>query len=175
MENGTYISEEVNELFGIQSELIFSFPSMSLKKWEELGKENYLKKWLEGEGYKISSISPIENTLTANKIIFNQKFELEDFINELETEIKWNDLKGKEEAIYAEVSNDVWGYKLILQESKWRLARQIPFDCVGNSLPSGIAGISGTSGPSGMISGHTFRTNGTSSINGLAGSSSLTF
>lgn len=173
MENGTYISEEVNELFGIQSELIFSFPSTSLKKWEELGKENYLKNWLERDGYKISSISPIENTLTANKVVFNQKFELEDFINELETEIEWRDLKDKEEAICAEVSDGVWGYKLILQESKWRLARQIPFACVGNSLSSGIAGTSGTSGPSGMISGHTF-TSGISSSNGLAGSSSLT-
>lgn len=173
MKNRTYISEEVNELFGIQSELIFSFPSMGLKKWEELGKENYLKNWLELDGYKISSISPIENTLTANKVIFNQKFELEDFINELETEIKWRDTKDKDRAICAEVSDGVWGYKLILQESKWRLARQIPFACVGNSLPSGIAGMSGTSGPSGMISGHTF-TSGISSSNGLAGSSSLT-
>ncbi len=173
MENGTYISEEVNELFGIQSELIFSFPSTSLKKWEELGKENYLKNWLERDGYKISSISPIENTLTANKVVFNQKFELEDFINELETEIKWRDPRDKDRAICAEVSDGVWGYKLILQESKWRLARQIPFACVGNSLPSGIAGMSGISGPSGMISGHTF-TSGISSSNGLAGSSSLT-
>lgn len=173
MENGTYISEEVNELFGIQSELIFSFPSTSLKKWEELGKENYLKNWLELDGYKISSISPIENTLTSNKVIFNQKFELEDFINELEMEIKWSNSKDKDEAIRAEVSDGVWGYKLILQESKWRLARQIPFACVGNSLPSGIAGMSGTSGPSGMIAGHTF-TSGISSSNGLAGSSSLT-
>lgn len=169
MENGTYISDEVNELFGIQTELTFCFPSITLKKWEELGKEIYLKEWLEREGYKIYEISPVENTLTSSRVVFNQKFNLEDFINHLETEYKWENQIVRSESIWAEVSDGYWGYILILQDGKWKLARQNPFPGENQKLPSGVAGMNGTSSGAG-VSG--FKGMGYAKLTGLSGSSS---
>ena len=171
MENGTYISDEVNELFGIQTELEFSFPSLSLSRWKELGEEKYLKNWLEVMGYKIHKISHVEKTITANRVIFNQKFDLEDFIDDLETESKWEDPQNRNEAMRGEVSNKHQGYKLILQNNEWKLQRQSPFFLPGYSFTSGVSGMSGTSGGAGF-SGKAIVTS-VSAVNGLSGSSSI--